>query len=159
MVAHGGPVQVLLQLSTPGGGGWVSGEAGVVAIFCNRMLAHEPVSVFARTTVGDPGCVRDYVFIADVVKANMAALQGQIPERVLNVGTGRETNTLQLAEHIRTTLSSSSEIRYGDRRAGDVERSLLDADRLAELLGPTATVADGLRITAEWFRKRASSVA
>ena len=132
------------------------GEAGVVAIFCNRMLANEPVSVFARTTAGDPGCVRDYVFIADVVKANMAALQGQIPERVLNVGTGRETNTLQLAEHIRTTLSSNSEIRYGDRRAGDVERSLLDADRLAELLGPTVTVADGLRITAEWFRRRAA---
>ncbi|MEJ7592302.1 MAG: SDR family NAD(P)-dependent oxidoreductase [Planctomycetaceae bacterium] len=132
------------------------GEAGVVAIFCNRMLANEPVSVFARTAVGDPGCVRDYVFIADVVKANMAALQGQIPERVLNVGTGRETNTLQLAEHIRTTLSSHSEIRYGDRRAGDVERSLLDADRLAELLGPTVTVADGLKITAEWFRQRAA---
>ena len=132
------------------------GEAGVVAIFCNRMLANEPVSVFARTAVGDPGCVRDYVFIADVVKANMAALQGRIPERVLNVGTGRETNTLQLAEHIRTTLSSNSEIRYGDRRAGDVERSLLDADRLAELLGPPVTVADGLRITAEWFRQRAA---
>jgi UDP-glucose 4-epimerase len=133
------------------------GEAGVVAIFCNRMLAHEPVSVFARTTVGDPGCVRDYVFIEDVVKANMAALQNQIPDRVLNVGTGRETNTLELAEHIRTTLSSKSEIRYGDRRAGDVERSLLDADRLAEHLGPTVTVADGLRITAEWFRQRAAS--
>ena len=132
------------------------GEAGVVAIFCNRMLANEPVSVFARTTAGDPGCVRDYVFIADVVKANMAALQGQIPERVLNVGTGRETNTLQLAEHIRSTLSSNSEIRYGNRRAGDVERSLLDADRLADLLGPTVTVADGLRITAEWFRKKAA---
>jgi UDP-glucose 4-epimerase len=132
------------------------GEAGVVAIFCNRMLANEPVSVFARTTVGDPGCVRDYVFIEDVVKANMAALQGQIPDRVLNVGTGRETNTRQLAEHIRTTLSSNSEIRYGDRRAGDVERSLLDADRFAELLGPTVTVADGLRITAEWFRQRAA---
>lgn len=130
------------------------GEAGVVAIFCNRMLANEPVSVFARTAVGDPGCVRDYVFIADVVKANMAALQGQIPERVLNVGTGRETNTLQLAEHVRATLSSNSEIRFGDRRAGDVERSLLDADRLAELLGPTVTVADGLKITAEWFRQR-----
>jgi UDP-glucose 4-epimerase len=132
------------------------GEAGVVAIFCNRMLADEPVSVFARTTVGDPGCVRDYVFIADVVKANMAALQGRIPDRVLNVGTGRETNTLQLAERIRTTLSSSSEIRYGDRRAGDVERSLLDADRLIELLGPTVTADDGLRITAEWFRQRAA---
>ena len=132
------------------------GEAGVVAIFCNRMLANEPVGVFARTTVGDPGCVRDYVFIADVVKANMAALQGQIPQRVLNVGTGRETTTLQLAEHIRATLNSSSEIRYGDRRAGDVERSLLDADRLVELLGPTVTVAEGLKITAEWFRNRAA---
>ena len=132
------------------------GEAGVVAIFCNRMLANEPVGVFARTTVGDSGCVRDYIFIADVVKANMAALQGQIPERVLNVGTGRETTTLQLAEHIRSTLNSSSEIRYGDRRAGDVERSLLDADRLVELLGPTVTVADGLKITAEWFRQRAA---
>ncbi len=132
------------------------GEAGVVAIFCNRMLANEPVGVFARTTIGDPGCVRDYVFIADVVKANMAALQGQIPERVLNVGTGQETTTLQLAEHIRSTLKSSSEIRYGDRRAGDVERSLLDADRLVELLGPTVTVADGLKITAEWFRNRAA---
>lgn len=132
------------------------GEAGVVAIFCNRMLANEPVGVFARTTVGDPGCVRDYVFIADVVKANMAALQGQIPERVLNVGTGRETTTLQLAEHIRSTLNSSSEIRYGDRRAGDVERSLLDADRLVELLGPTVTVSEGLKITAEWFRNRAA---
>lgn len=133
------------------------GEAGVVAIFCNRMLANEPVSVFARKTVGDPGCVRDYVFIADVVKANMAALQGQIPDRVLNIGTGYETNTLQLAEHIRTTLSSNSEIRYGNCRAGDVERSLLDADRLVELLGPTVTVADGLRITAEWFKQRAAS--
>ena len=132
------------------------GEAGVVAIFCNRMLANEPVSVFARKVVGDPGCIRDYVFIADVVKANMAALQGQIPERVLNVGTGQETNTLQLAEHIRATLSSNSDIRYGDRRAGDVERSLLDADQLVELLGPTVTVADGLRITAEWFRQRAA---
>jgi len=132
------------------------GEAGVVAIFCNRMLANEPVGVFARTTIGDPGCVRDYVFIADVVKANMAALQGQIPDRVLNVGTGRETTTLQLAEHIRLTLNSSSEIRYGDRRAGDVERSLLDADRLAELIGPIVTVAEGLKITAEWFRNRAA---
>ncbi len=132
------------------------GEAGVVAIFCNRMLANEPVGVFARTTVGDSGCVRDYVFIADVVKANMAALQGQIPERVLNIGTGRETTTLQLAEHIRSTLNSSSEIRYGDRRAGDVERSLLDADRLVELLGATVTVADGLKITAEWFRRQAA---
>lgn len=128
------------------------GEAGVVAIFCNRMLAGEPVRIFARRTVGDPGCVRDYVYIDDVVKANLAALQGLVTERVLNVGTGVESTTLQLAEHIRSSLQSASEIQFGDRRPGDVERSLLDADPLVKLLGPTVTVESGLRQTAEWFR-------
>jgi len=130
------------------------GEAGVVAIFCNRMLAHEPVKVFARRQQGDPGCIRDYVYIRDVVNANIAAMEGRITDRVLNVGTGRETNTLQLAEHLRSLLNSRSEIHFGAIRAGDVERSLLNADRLAELLGPAFTVAEGLAETADWFRRR-----
>ncbi len=132
------------------------GEAGVVAIFCNRMLLNESVKIFARTTVGDPGCVRDYVYIDDVAKANLAALQGKIPDRILNIGTGQESTTLQLAEEIKKSLGSRSEILFGDRRAGDVERSLLDGDRLVELLGPTVTTAVGLRQTAEWFRDRAA---
>lgn len=135
------------------------GEAGVVAIFCNRMLLHESVKIFARKTSGDPGCVRDYVYIDDVARANLAALQGKIPDRILNIGTGVESTTLQLAEQIGKSLSSRSEILYGDCRAGDVERSLLDADRLVELLGPTVPVADGLKQTAEWFRDRAAKSA
>lgn len=131
------------------------GEAGVVAIFCNRMLINEPVKVFAKKTVGDPGCIRDYVYIDDVAKANLAALEGRIPDRILNVGTGRESTTQQLAEQIKKSLNSTSTISHGDRRAGDVERSLLDADRLVELLGPTVTIEAGLQQTAEWFRKRA----
>ncbi len=131
------------------------GEAGVVAIFCNRMLLDESVRVFARTTVGDPGCVRDYVYIDDVAKANLAALEGKIPDRVLNVGTGHESTTLQLAEQIKKSLNSKSEILYGDIRPGDVERSLLDADRLAELLGQPVTIEVGLTQTAEWFKARA----
>jgi UDP-glucose 4-epimerase len=131
------------------------GEAGVVAIFCNRMLINEPVKVFAKKTVGDPGCIRDYVYIDDVAKANLAALEGRIPDRILNVGTGRESTTQQLAEQIKKSLNSNSAISHGDRRAGDVERSLLDADRLVELLGPTVTIEAGLQQTAEWFRKRA----
>lgn len=133
------------------------GEAGVVAIFCNRMIAGEGVKVFARKTVGDPGCVRDYVFIEDVVKANVAALQGKIPDRILNVGTGRESTTLQLAQVLQKALSSSSKIDFGDRRAGDVERSLLDADRLAELLGPVVQIEQGLEQTAKWFAARAAA--
>lgn len=130
------------------------GEAGVVAIFCNRLIAGAPVSVFARRTKGDPGCVRDYVFIDDVVKANLAAMQGLIPERVLNVGTGVEANTLELAKLLKQSLSSSSEIQFGEIRPGDVERSLLNADRLVELLGPTVTLSDGLHRTSKWFRAR-----
>ena len=86
------------------------GEAGVVAIFCSRMLADEPVRVFARRTIGDPGCVRDYVFIDDVVKANIAALEARIPDRILNVGTGIESNTQEVADHILKALNSRSEI-------------------------------------------------
>jgi UDP-glucose 4-epimerase len=129
------------------------GEAGVVAIFCNRMLIDEPVKVFARKTAGDPGCVRDYVYIDDVVRANIAALEGRITDRILNVGTGQESTTLQIAQQIRASLGSNSEILFGDIRPGDVERSLLDADRLAELLGPVVPIEDGLRRTAEWFRR------
>lgn len=135
------------------------GEAGVVAIFCNRMLLNESVKIFARKTSGDPGCVRDYVYIDDVARANLAALQGKISDRILNIGTGVESTTLQLAEQIRESLGSRSEILYGDCRPGDVERSLLDADRLVELLGLTVQVADGLRQTAEWFRDRAAKAA
>jgi len=131
------------------------GEAGVVAIFCNRMLLNEPVRVFARKSAGDAGCVRDYVYIDDVARTNLAALQGKIPDRILNVGTGVESTTQQLAEQIKASLNSSSEILPGDRRAGDVERSLLDGDRLVELLGPTVTVDSGLHQTAQWFRDRA----
>lgn len=131
------------------------GEAGVVAIFCNRMIAQQPVSIFARGTVGDPGCVRDYVYIGDVAKANLAALRGQIPERILNVGTGQESTTLQLAEQIKKSLNSESPVNFGDRRPGDIERSVLDADRLIELFGPVVTIDHGLKQTAEWFQERA----
>ncbi len=130
------------------------GEAGVVAIFCNRMLANEAVKVFAKRNTGDDGCIRDYVFIDDVAGANMAALEGRIPDRILNVGTGRETTTLQLARQLKVSLSSESEIQFGPIRPGDVERSLLNADRLVELLGPTVAIDAGLEKTAQWFRQR-----
>lgn len=130
------------------------GEAGVVAIFCNRMLVNESVRVFAKKTVGDAGCIRDYVYIDDVAGANIAAMEGRIPDRILNIGTGRETTTQQLAEHLRKSIGSTSEILPADIRPGDVERSLLDADRLVELLGPTVSIETGLAQTAEWFRQK-----
>lgn len=130
------------------------GEAGVVAIFCNRLLAGESLQVNARRTPGDAGCVRDYVFVDDVVAANIAAFEGRIPDPVLNVGTGQETTTRQLADRLQTVIGSSVPILAGERRAGDVERSLLDGDRMAELLGVPINVNEGLARTAAWFTSR-----
>ncbi len=127
------------------------GEAGVVAIFCQRLLSGVPVRINARRQVGDSGCIRDYVYVEDVVKANIAACEDQIPDRILNVGTGVESNTQQLAIHLKEHLSSNSDVTFGEFRAGDVERSLLNAGRLVELLGQTVTLEDGLKRTADWF--------
>lgn len=133
------------------------GEAGVVAIFCNRMLANEPIRINAMRTVGDAGCIRDYVYIDNVAKANIAALEGRIPDPILNVGTGQETTTRQLAERLQSVIGSSIAMTPAEKRAGDIERSLLNADRLVELLGPVVTTHDGLALTADWFRERAGT--
>lgn len=133
------------------------GEAGVVAIFCNRILDSQGILVNARRERGDDGCVRDYVFIKDVVGANIAAMEGRIPDPIINVGTGSETTTAQLANILQEHLQNTVEVSPNDRRAGDIERSVLDSDRLAELLGTPVAVNEGLAETAEWFRHRAQA--
>jgi UDP-glucose 4-epimerase len=130
------------------------GEAGVVAIFCNRILAGEPIQINAKREIGDTGCIRDYVYIQDVAAANMAALQGQVPDPILNVGTGQETTTQQLAQILQRELGRSVEVTAGPRRAGDIERSLLNADRLVELQGSVVNIESGLKQTADWFQAR-----
>lgn len=128
------------------------GEAGVVAIFARALLRGEPVRVNARREPGDAGCVRDYVHVDDVVRANLAALDGRITDPVLNVCTGVATDTRTLAEHLRDHLGSASEITSGPHRAGDVERSVLDPTRLLAVLGEVTPLATGLARTADWFR-------
>ena len=127
------------------------GEAGVVAIFCQRMLAHQPLQVNARREEGDEGCVRDYVFVGDVVRANRMALAGEIAEPCVNVGTGVETTTLALAREIERALRVEARLGFGPKRAGDVERSVLEPWKG---LGQPVSLADGIAKTAEWFRQK-----
>lgn len=133
------------------------GEAGVVAIFCNRILAGEPIRVNAMRDVGDDGCIRDYVFIENVVAANIAAIEGQISDPILNVGTGCETTTKMLADVLQEKLGQSVDVSPSEKRAGDIERSLLNADRLVELLGPVVDIDSGLGRTAKWFASRVAA--
>jgi UDP-glucose 4-epimerase len=130
------------------------GEAGVVAIFSQRLLDGQPVQINARRELGDPGCVRDYVYVDDVVRANMLAIEGKIEERVVNLCTGEATTTLELAQAIARAVGVKPELKNGPRRAGDVERSVLDGGAFIKAY-PATSLDAGVHKTIEWFKTRA----
>ncbi len=130
------------------------GEAGVIAIFFDAALAGKNVTIFAKRAVGDGGCIRDYVYVSDVARANLRALTGELPHPVTNVGSGRATTTLELAERILAITGARSSIEQGPLRAGDIERSLLDVTRFEQTLGAPTPLDTGLAETAKWYRAR-----
>jgi len=129
------------------------GEAGVVAIFAQRVLSGQPIQINARKQEGDGGCVRDYVYVADVVRANMLAIEGKLSQTPVNVCTGVATSTLELAQAIEQAAGVKAVLRYGARREGDVERSVLDPGSPAPL-GAAVSLVDGIARTLTWFKER-----
>lgn len=125
------------------------GEAGVVAIFSQRLLRGERIQINARRETGDDGCVRDYVYAGDVVRANLLACEGKLGDSVTNVCTGVPSTTLDVARAIEREVARPAEISFGPRRVGDVGRSLLVP---AAALGATTPLTVGIRQTVEWFR-------
>ncbi len=124
------------------------GEAGVVAIFMNRILAGATPMIN-----GDGGQTRDYVFVGDVVQANLAAL-GHGGFAVYNVGTGVETDVNTLYERIRRAMGGGPDAPHGPAKPGEQRRSSIASRRLEQRLGVRVetTLADGLARTADWFR-------
>lgn len=153
-VEHGLPYTILRYANVYGPRQDPHGEAGVVAIFCNRILAGDDIQVNARSTPGDDGCVRDYVYIDDVVNANITALEGHVAEPVMNVGTGNESTTSQLADELQTSLNRKVTVRTSVKRPGDIERSVLNVEPLVGLLGSPVPLTEGLKRTAAWFQQR-----
>jgi UDP-glucose 4-epimerase len=127
------------------------GEAGVVAIFAQRLLEGTAIQVNARREQGDSGCVRDYVYVADVVRANLLAIEGKLTQSPVNVCTGEATATLDLARSMERAAGVSAVLGYGPRREGDVERSVLDPGN-PPVLGPTLGMSEGIAKTVAWFR-------
>jgi UDP-glucose 4-epimerase len=128
------------------------GEAGVVAIFGERVLAGQPVQVNARRDEGDDGCVRDYVFVDDVVRANVRAIAGEIDRPIANVATGVATTTRALLEGIERASGTKASWKSAPRRAGDVERSVLVPT--LDAMGTVTPLDAGLASTIEWFSAR-----
>ncbi len=126
------------------------GEAGVVAIFCGRMLEGKPVTIF-----GTGEQTRDYVYVADVVQANLAALDAAVTGAV-NIGTGFETSVNRLFEEL---AGSSYELKpvYAPARPGEQQRSAISPARAARELNwrPQVALADGLSRTLAFFKQRA----
>ena len=126
------------------------GEAGVVAIFTERLLDGE-----VPTINGDGKQTRDYVFVADVVRANVRALETSFIGPV-NIGTGVETDVNALYAHLRVLTGSPHQAMHGPAKAGEQRRSVVANGRAAEVLGwrPDMPLEEGLRRTVEFFRTR-----
>lgn len=126
------------------------GEAGVVAIFSDRLLDGLPVQINAMRERGDAGCVRDYVYVGDVVEANLRAADGFIEDTIVNVATGVPTTTEALARSIASSIGRTPELIPGPRREGDLQRSVLEPDLRAFGREPVS-LNEGIRQTTEWF--------
>jgi UDP-glucose 4-epimerase len=126
------------------------GEAGVVAIFCQRLLAGEIPTIY-----GDGKQTRDYVFVGDVVRANLAALESDFVGPV-NIGTSIETDVNALCDHVRMLTGCPHQAKHAQARAGEQMRSVVAIDLAREVLGwrPQVTLEEGLRRTVEFFRAR-----
>lgn len=132
------------------------GEAGVVAIFCQRLLAGEPLTVF-----GDGRQTRDYVYVGDVARANVIAARCTLPpavrvdDRAFNIGTGIPTSVLGLASALQAVAGRTTQVEHAAARPGEQQRSFVRIDKADRLLGwrPAVALDDGLRLTYEWFRR------
>lgn len=124
------------------------GEAGVVAIFCQKTLLNEQPVIY-----GNGKQTRDYVFVEDVVEAHMAASEEGI-QGIFNVGTGVETSVNQLFKNLVEITGSTVKEMYGPERRGEQLRSCLEASRLnkATEWKPDHTLKEGLEKTVDFFK-------
>ena len=126
------------------------GEAGVVAIFGQRMVGGKDVVVF-----GDGTQERDFVYVEDVARANLLALE-RGSGQALNIGCGVGTSVNELVARLREATGYEREPTYTEPRAGDVYRIALDASRARRELGwePKVSLEEGLRRTVASIRDR-----
>jgi UDP-glucose 4-epimerase len=134
------------------------GEAGVIAIFCGRLIEGRRPLVF-----GDGRQTRDYTYVGDIVAANLAAAAHPEAGGTFNVGTGVESSVLEVIAALRAAAGrpeGAFEPEFAPARPGELQRSSLDVSRARAELGFTAetSLVDGLRPTLEWAREDLPSV-
>jgi UDP-glucose 4-epimerase len=138
------------------------GEAGVVAIFCGRILENQPLTVF-----GDGLQTRDYVHVRDVVDAILAVIDAELgpadtmDARSFNIGTGVGSPVLDLVRILLEASGSRVDVKHAPRRAGEQQHSFLNVEKARRVLGwtPRVSLEEGLADTYKWFAARHAGAA
>lgn len=124
------------------------GEAGVIAIFCGKMLEGKAPTIF-----GDGKQLRDYVYVGDVAQANLLALNKGL-NQIFNVGTGGGTSVNELFANLKQILAFKPEAVYVPPRAGELFRSVLNVKKVIKEFGwqPRIGIKKGLELTLQWYQ-------
>lgn len=125
------------------------GEAGVVAIFSSKLLKGEQPVIN-----GTGKQTRDYVFVGDVVKANLLTLNDNESE-IYNIGTGTETDVNQLFALLNKITGKQKEEKHGPAAPGEQMRSVITSDKIFKKFNwrPSTSLEEGLKKTVEYFEK------
>ena len=126
----------------------LKGEAGVVAIFTEQFLGGVQPTIF-----GDGGKTRDYVFVEDVVAANLLAMEDPGDNDVFNLGRGIEVSDFEIFDAVRRAAGSSTEPAYAPKRPGEAERVSLDSSKAKKALGwsPTVEIDHGVQQVVRYY--------
>lgn len=126
------------------------GESGVIAIFAEIFAKGETPVIN-----GDGSHTRDYVYISDVVKANLLALESNFIGE-LNIGTQTETSTLEVFRKVAAEMNLNVEEKFGPERPGEQVTSSLNYSKAKEILGwqPEITFDEGVKKVVAWYKER-----
>ncbi len=124
------------------------GEQGAVAVFLGRIATRRPIVIW-----GDGSITRDFFYAGDLARACVMAANADIPDLVINVGSGQGCSLCELLSTIRDTIGVEFEVHYQTGRLFDVPRLVLDVSQAYELLGwePTVPLAAGIERTWNWI--------
>ncbi|MEA3493095.1 MAG: NAD-dependent epimerase/dehydratase family protein [Candidatus Margulisiibacteriota bacterium] len=125
------------------------GEAGVIAIFCGRMLEGKECTIY-----GDGKQLRDYVYVGDIAAANLLALEGG-DNQIYNVGTGRGVSVNELYANLKALTRFDKDAKYVPARAGELFRSVLNCRKIKQEIGWEAenNIEKGLKQTLKWYKR------
>jgi len=146
---NGLPYTILRYSNVYGPRQIVKGESGVIAIFTQRMLEGKEPVIF-----GDGKHTRDYVYVSDVVDANMLAIKGG-DGSTFNIGTGIETDVNEVYLHLEEKLQSGIKPRHGPEIQGEVRHIALDCSKIRNELDwtPHYDFDSGVKDTVEYYRE------